>query len=86
MRGSRFISFLLILTMSTSVWTGCGENPAPPADAGTVIEDASDLPGANQPYPIKQLDGKETPEAAETETGKTEPAAKEEKTAESKTE
>jgi hypothetical protein len=65
MCGSRFVSFLLILAISITVWTGCGESPSPPADAGTVIEDASELPGANQPYPMERLDKEKSPAESE---------------------
>jgi len=66
--------------MNMFVWTGCGGNPAPPADAGTVIEDASELPGANQPYPMEQLGKEKPPEGAKAEAGKTESDTKEKAT------
>ena len=47
----RFIGILACLALLT----GC--EPSPPEDLGTILDEAPEIPGTDEPYEMPELDG-----------------------------
>ena len=67
MRGYQFVCILVISMISTVFLAGCGGTVTTPPDSGEVIEKPSELPGANEPYPLKALEDKNAAESRKTD-------------------